>query len=105
VTIFPRDVQALRTEKALQIQWTDGACTRSDFWKLRTECQCAGCVDERTGQRTLDPESVPADVAVERMDLVGNYAVRIHWSDGHSTGLYTWDRLRNLSDKAGRPAD
>ena len=99
--MFPRDVQALRAERALQIQWTDSARTRCDFWTLRTECRCAGCVDERTGQRTLDSRCIPADVAVERMELVGNYAVRIHWSDGHSTGLYTWDRLRELSAETG----
>jgi DUF971 family protein len=96
VSVYPRDIQALRPERALRIEWTDGAITSGDFWKLRTECQCAGCVDERTGQRTLDPRTVPANVAIERMELVGNYAVRVHWSDGHSTGLYTWDRLRGL---------
>ena len=96
MTIHPRDVQALRAEQILQIEW-GGSATRLGFWRLRTECQCAGCVDERTGQRTLDPESVPADISIERMELVGNYALRVRWSDGHDTGLYTWERLRDLS--------
>jgi DUF971 family protein len=92
----PRDVQALRSERALQVLWTDDTTKRIGFWRLRTECQCAGCVDERTGRRTLDPRSVPEDISIERMELVGNYAIRIHWTDGHNTGLYTCDRLRAI---------
>jgi DUF971 family protein len=96
MTLVPQDIQADRPNRMLQITWSDGSQSPVGFWLLRTECRCAGCVDERTGQRTLDPASVPRDVNLERMELVGNYAVRIHWSDGHNTGLYTWDRLHEV---------
>jgi DUF971 family protein len=46
--------------------------------------------------RILDPRGVAAEIAITDMQLVGNYAVRIHWSDGHSTGLYTWEHLLAL---------
>jgi DUF971 family protein len=98
MTSTPRDIQANRSQRLLQISWMDAAESDIGFWKLRIECRCAGCVDERTGRRTLEPATVPADISIERMELVGSYAVRIHWTDGHSTGLYTWDRLRELSD-------
>jgi DUF971 family protein len=91
----PRDVKAIRSDRVLQITWPD----RTDalpFRFLRGECGCAQCVNEWTGERMLDPATIPEDVAPERMELVGNYAVRIHWSDGHSSGLYTWERLREL---------
>jgi len=48
-------------------------------------------------RRILDPASVPADITIEKMELVGSYAVRVRWSDGHNSGLYTWERLRELS--------
>lgn len=61
---------------------------------------CARCVDEVTGERIVDVEGLDADVAILEMQLVGNYAVKIRWSDGHDTGLYTWAHLRSLCDAA-----
>jgi DUF971 family protein len=92
---MPRDLQADRAQSVLRVVWSD----RTDalpFRFLRTECGCAQCVNEWTGERMLDPTTVPVDISLERMELVGNYAVRIYWSDGHYTGLYTWQRLREL---------
>lgn len=97
VSPAPRDLQANRTERILRIVWGD----REDqlpFRFLRGECQCAQCVNEWTGARILDPATVPEDISIELMELVGAYAVRIHWSDGHQSGLYTWERLRKLGD-------
>jgi len=53
-------------------------------------------VDEMTGRRILDPATLPQDVQPVEMTLTGNYAVKFRWSDGHDTGLYTWERLRDL---------
>jgi DUF971 family protein len=58
------------------------------------------CVDEMTGVRRLRREDVSEDVAPVQLEPAGNYALRIVWSDGHSTGIYTWDRLYDL---AGQP--
>jgi DUF971 family protein len=73
--------------------WEEGP---EDLWtarELRQRCNCAYCVSEATGERLLDPDSVPADITVTHMDLVGNYGLAIHFSDGHTTGIY---RLRGL---------
>jgi DUF971 family protein len=89
----PRDLKAVRDAGVLRVEWSD----RQDalpFTFLRGECQCAQCVNEWTGQQILDPTTIPADISIERMELVGNYALRVYWSDGHQSGLYTWDRLR-----------
>jgi len=59
---------------------------------------CARCVDEITGQRILDVEGLDPDIAIEEMQLVGNYALKIRWSDRHDTGLYTWPHLRRLCE-------
>jgi DUF971 family protein len=60
---------------------------------LRLRCRCAHCVHELTGAPLLDPKSVPADVRVITMALVGNYGVQIQFSDGHATGIYRFEDL------------
>jgi DUF971 family protein len=92
----PTNLQALREQHSLRITWGDGEHDLP-FVYLRQQCECAHCVNEWTGERILDPRSVPADISIEKMDLVGNYAVRVVWSDGHNSGLYTWSRLRELA--------
>ena len=94
-TPAPRDLKALSGERVLRVVWSD----REDslpYRFLRGECGCAQCVNEWTGERMLDPATIPETIAIERMELVGNYALRIYWSDGHATGLYTWERLREM---------
>ncbi len=62
-----------------------------DVWsarELRILCTCAHCQSEMTGERILDPESVPEDLTVTHMEIVGNYGVGVHFSDGHTTGIY-----------------
>lgn len=46
-----------------------------------------------TGERTLNVAEVPDDIGISDMELVGSYAVKFTFSDGHDTGLYTWDKL------------
>ncbi len=96
MTPVPQDLQADRARRRLTIGWGVDHSGEYPFFDLRVACNCAACVDENTGVRILDPRSVSPDVAIEGMQLVGNYAVRIQWSDGHATGLYTWDYLAKL---------
>ena len=63
---------------------------------LRLACPCAMCVEEMSGRPLLDPASVPDDVYAARISLVGGYAIRINWSDGHDTGIYTYEYLHQL---------
>ncbi len=92
----PTDIQALSSERVLAVTWAD---RKADFpfVFLRSQCTCAQCVNEWTGEQILDPASIPADLCINNMELVGSYAIRIHWSDGHNSGLFTWQRLRELS--------
>lgn len=92
----PQDIKARRAEGTIAIRWTDDDLRVYSARDVRCACPCAACVDERTGQRTLDPDSIPPDVSVTQMELVGHYAVQFVWSDGHQTGIYTWDQLRSF---------
>jgi ATP-binding protein involved in chromosome partitioning len=82
----------------LSIRWADGQAFLYPVRALRLACGCAHCVDEWTGEYQLDPATVPQDVHPIRMESVGRYAVQIHWSDGHDTGIYTFERLRALGE-------
>lgn len=84
-----------RRPGGLDIDW-DGAADVVHFSArtLRLACPCAGCVDEMSKRPLLDPATVPAEIAVESLELVGGYGLRIRWSDGHGTGIYTFEWLR-----------
>jgi DUF971 family protein len=78
----------------VRIVWDDGHTSEYTGEALRDACSCATCVDEWTGEKRLKREDLPSGVRPVAMQLVGNYAVHIQWSDGHATGIYTWDALR-----------
>jgi ATP-binding protein involved in chromosome partitioning len=50
-----------------------------------------------TGRAILDPATVPEDVRAMKVELIGSYAIRVVWSDGHDTGIYTFEYLKSLS--------
>jgi ATP-binding protein involved in chromosome partitioning len=83
-----------REDAGVRIEWKAGS--HEGFFParaLRLSCPCAACVEEMTGRAVLDPASVPVDVRPLRLALVGAYGLRIEWSDGHGTGIFTFERL------------
>ena len=80
----------------VKIRWPDGHESVYPARELRLQCPCAGCVDEVTGQVVVVTSSVPQDVHPLKIDLVGRYAITIPWSDGHHTGIYTFELLRAM---------
>lgn len=89
-----------RDPRTLSVLWEDGSVQHLDVRDLRLACRCALCIDEMSGRPLLDPASVRADVAPRRIGSVGNYALAIDWSDGHNSGLYAFDKLRALGERA-----
>lgn len=81
---------------ALAISWSDGHASTYDVRRLRLACPCAQCVDEMSGKKLLDDAAIPPDVKPVVINPVGRYAIHIDWSDGHRTGIYTYEHLRNL---------
>lgn len=78
--------------------WDEGVEDTYTAHELRIRCACAHCQSEATGERLLDPGTVPLDLTIADMSLIGNYGLNVHFSDGHTTGIY---RFRDLQ-KAGR---
>lgn len=85
-------VGLLRTN--ITFKWSDGHETVYPARRLRLACRCAECVEETSGRPLLDPEKVPNHIRAKRMELVGQYAVSVEWTDGHSTGIYNFRDLR-----------
>jgi DUF971 family protein len=93
------------TGQGVDITWADGHESHYDFAYLREECPCATCNDER-GKKQTFAAAAPASSAVLPMfkpkpraqsaTVMGNYAVQIRFSDGHSTGIYSYDHLRTI---------
>lgn len=96
----PADVQQIGEE--LAIKWDDGGESFVKLEKLRRYCPCAGCKGERDimGNLYKGPEKTlsPRAFQLVRLAMVGGYAVQPIWADGHTTGLFSFDYLRQVAD-------
>ncbi len=81
-------------DDAVVILWEDAHRSPFPHRYLRLACPCANCVDEMSGKRTLDPDTVSKDVKALDQMPVGKYGVQFLWSDAHYTGIYTYKVLR-----------
>ena len=91
----------------MEIEWKGVGRRRIKLSYLRRYCPCAPCVDRRNRQAEgeglpmLSVAEMTATDEVSTVVPVGRYAVQIKWSDGHDTGIYTYDYLRKLIDELG----
>jgi DUF971 family protein len=92
--VHPTEIRRLPEEGRLRISWTDGHVGEYDYAYLRGYCPCAGCQGHTPTEIKFQPPSVA--VQANRIEPVGNYAISIHWSDGHATGIYRFDFLRQI---------
>jgi DUF971 family protein len=96
------------TGAGVDVAWADGHRSHYDFAYLRDLCPCALCDDERRKKEDLalhasgTPTSSPSlpmfkpRPAARAAKPVGNYALQIDFSDGHATGIYSYDYLRSI---------
>ena len=79
------------------IEWADGESFEYPVDKLRAACPCASCIDEWTGKVMVRYEDV-AGTGFKSITPVGSYAFQVAFSDGHDTGIFTFQRLRRLGE-------
>ncbi|MGB2589431.1 MAG: DUF971 domain-containing protein [Candidatus Acidiferrum sp.] len=103
----PSDVKIhVKSGAGVDITWADGHASHYEFEYLREECPCATCNDERAKKEAFAtapggsafsplPMYKPRATA-QAATVVGNYAVQITFSDGHATGIYSYDHLRSI---------
>ena len=104
-TISEPEHIAISKSKGIKIDWKDHHHSDYPLAYLRDECPCATC----TGAHGTEPQKSTYSSAqpspfklyeptlkMLSVESVGNYAIRINWSDGHNTGIYSFDHLRKI---------
>jgi DUF971 family protein len=93
------DIQHVGNE--LAVKWEDGRESFIPLEKLRRACPCAGCQGEVDVLGNLhkgpDESLSPRAFDLVRMTLVGTYAIQPVWADGHVSGIFSFDYLRNIA--------
>jgi DUF971 family protein len=90
----------------LRITWSDGQIREYTSGELRDNCPCATCREKRKAppppptQLPIISEAQTQPLRITAMEPVGNYAYSIHFSDGHNTGIYTLESLREMGQEA-----
>jgi DUF971 family protein len=82
----------LERDLELRVTYDDGVTATFPVLELRRSCPCAGCRGRR--EQGLDAYS-GASISVVDAELHGNWGISISWSDGHDTGIYSWEHLRS----------
>lgn len=88
------------SEQGMLVEWPDGHQSRFSFESLRAACPCAACRDQnqRRDPRIETPPRPPSATRLSRVFPIGRYAVCLVWGDGHNTGIYSWEYLRERCD-------
>ena len=94
---WPENLRFERGARRLLIRFDDGREAAIPFELLRVESPSAEVQGHSQAEKRL--VTGKREVGVERAELVGNYAVRIVFDDGHDSGIYSWDTLRRFTDK------
>ena len=97
--IYPTKIKRSE-ENNLEIIWSDGKESSISLKTLRDECPCANCKGESVILDTYIPLKNAYKPAgfyeIEKIEKTGNYAITIIWKDGHDTGIYSFELLRQL---------
>jgi DUF971 family protein len=101
MSIHPQKLEIVESDR-LRITWSDRQIRDYPIRELRDRCPCATCREKRNAPPP-SPFQLPIISAAEAQPLrivamkpVGNYAYSIDFSDGHNTGIYTLDSLREF---------
>jgi DUF971 family protein len=111
----------LKKDEKLEIEWRDGRRSTYPIAYLRSMCPCASCKAVRGGYEghppaigavpppeqhpkrtslTILPGNYAQPLSAVKAELVGNYALRIDWSDNHGSGIYSFEYLREIDPTA-----
>jgi DUF971 family protein len=98
---------ALKKDLQLEIRWSDGLESVYPVRFLRAKCPCAACRefrDKAAKTRLMVLNSThDGPIVATSAQMVGNYAIRIDFSDGHVTGIYSFEYLRELAETMSKP--
>ncbi len=96
----PTDIKIRTRSRILDVRFDDGLHFELPFEYLRVYSPSAEVTGHGGGEGVL--QTGKEDVGIERIEPVGNYALRLHFDDGHNTGLYSWSLLHQLGTEHGK---
>ena len=94
---WPTELRFSKAARVLHITFDDGVAFALPYSTLRLESPSAEVQGHGNGPKP-PPPVISDDLTVDKADPVGRYAVRLHFSDGHSSGIFTWAYLRQLGE-------
>ncbi len=97
----PVEIRVRRASRRLEVDFADGVGFHYPAEYLRVESPSAEVQGHSPAERVT--VAGKREVGIQSVDPIGHYAIRIHFDDGHDTGIYTWDYLHQLgTEQAGR---
>jgi DUF971 family protein len=96
-TPVPTGIVVHGASRVLELQYADGTTYRLPFEYLRVHSPSAEVRGHGPGQETL--QTGKRDVTIVSLEPVGNYALQPTFSDGHNSGIYSWDLLYDLATR------
>ena len=94
---WPTEIRLSSVKRRLNVSFDDGSASSVTAELLRVESPSAEVQGHGAGQKTTPAGK--RNVTINRIDPVGNYAIRIAFSDGHDTGLFTWETLHDYGQR------
>ena len=96
-TPIPTEIKLHQTSRAMELSFADGTSFRLPYEFLRVYSPSAEVRGHGPGQETLQVGK--RNITIAELEPVGHYAVRPKFSDGHDTGIYSWDYLYDLGQR------
>ena len=96
-TVWPEEIRLSKAKNSLFVKFDNGYETTLTAELLRVESPSAEVQGHGSGQKTTPAGK--ANVTIGAIEPVGNYAIRISFSDGHDTGLFSWDTLHDYGQR------
>ena len=93
--MLPTDIKLHKKTAVLELKYADGGIYTLPAEFLRVWSPSAEVRGHGAGQEVL--QTGKKGVAIDTLEPVGNYGIKLHFSDGHNTGIYTWEYLREMS--------
>ena len=95
---------AISKSRGINIDWKDAHHSTYDLVYLRDHCPCAACTGAhgttprpKAGEQKANPfQMYTRKLKMDEVESIGNYAIRIQWSDGHGSGIYSFEHLRKI---------
>ena len=96
-TNAPTDIKLHKKSATLELAYADGACNTFSAEFLRVHSPSAEVRGHGKGQEIL--QTGKRHVKIVNLEPVGNYAIKLSFSDGHNTGIYSWTYLAELAEE------